>query len=235
LVERASRTHVGLYAGAQAKSLYDREKAWTGLDFDDWIQQILIPRSEDDPYNLIYNGLTVNATQVGVLRKAGVKYCSPKERAGLIIKLEGGLFKNAKKELYHTGSKETGFNGDGWAIYVVDFDDTFYSESHILNEFHHSSFLEGRPVQSAGEIAVDRGRVLAVTNKTGHYKAGPNELLRVLEILEYGGVDLGTVAVNDPHRGAGKWFTGRAVSSARGDVATLPDEIKIPMPRRVQS
>jgi hypothetical protein len=234
LVERATSTHVPLYSGEPAERVYNREKMTTGLDLDDWIRQVLVPRSEDDPNNQYFNGRTINAAQIKVLNNQRVKYCNPKERSDYAISIEHGVLKDASGNPYDTGCKETGFKGKGWAIYVVDFDGQFYSESHIINEFHHSSFLAGAPVQAAGELAVDRGRLVGLTNKTGHYKAGPPELARALELLQHGGVDLGTVAVNDPFLGPGRWFTGRSVFSADGKVANLPDEVKIPEPPTVQ-
>jgi hypothetical protein len=234
LIERATRTHVPLFAGQTAESLYNRERASTGLDLDDWIAQVLIPRSEDDPTNQYFNGRTINPVQIASLNTQRVKYCTPAERADFAINIEGGFLKDASGDLYDTGCKETGFKGKGWAIYVVDFDGQFYSESHILNEFHHSSFLAGNPTQAAGELAVDRGRLIGLTNKTGHYKAGQDELVKALEILREGGVDPATVSVNDPFRGKDRWFTGLAVLTVDGDVEKLPADVEIREPPAVQ-
>lgn len=234
LVERATRTHVPLFAGQSAESLYNKEKMYTGLDLDDWIQHVLIPRSEDDPQNQYFNGRTANTVQIASLNTQRVKYCTPAERWDYAINVENGVIKDASGNPFDTGCKETGFKGKGWAIYVVDFDGQFYAESHILNEFHHSSFLAGAPVQAAGELAVDNGRLVGLTNKTGHYKAGPPELVRALEILQQSGVNLSSVAINDPFQGQGRWFTGRAVLSAGGDVTTLPREVEIREPPTVQ-
>jgi hypothetical protein len=234
LVERATRTHIPLFTGQTAESLYNREKMNTGLDLDDWVQQVLVPRSEDDPQNQYFNGKTINTVQVGSLNTQRVKYCSSAERWDYAINIQRGMITDASGNPYDTGCKETGFKGKGWAIYVVDFDGQFYSESHILNEFHHSSFLAGAPVQAAGELAVDRGRLVGLTNKTGHYKAGPPEMARALELLQAGGVDISTAAVNDPFRGQGRWFTGRAVLSADGNVEHLPREVEIREPPMVQ-
>ncbi len=41
---------------------------------------------------------------------------------------------------------------------------------YTRRRFHHSSFLAGAPVKAAGEWLVVDGQVMAITDKTGHYK-----------------------------------------------------------------
>ena len=61
---------------------------------------------------------------------------------------------------FHTGGMHTNSAGEGWAIFVVDYDQTFYAGPHVVNEFHHSSFLAGGPdhhvidISGAGTIAM---------------------------------------------------------------------------------
>jgi hypothetical protein len=81
----------------------------------------------------------------------------------------------------------------------------------------HSSFLSGSPVLSA----VDQGRVVGITNKTGHYKSGPAELTCMLELLSAKKVPLHDVAVNDPVRARDKWFRGTEALKAGGNLAEL--------------
>lgn len=194
------------------------EAAKTRLSLPDWIEHVLIPQSEEDPAGRFYFGQT---TQTARQLKAGVKYCSPKERMDFLIESwgDGELF-NADFERFHTGPMKSA-SGDGWAIFVVDLQERIYAGPYAYGEFHHSSFLAGAPVLAAGEIAVDQGRVVGLTNKTGHYKAGPAELKRMLELLRAEKVPLHDVAVNDPIRARDKWFRGTEALQAGGDLAKL--------------
>jgi len=48
---------------------------------------------------------------------------------------------------------------------------------------HHTSFLSGQPVAAAGEIEVSAGRIVAVSNASGHYQPQPGYLLQFLLAL----------------------------------------------------
>lgn len=219
-VERTTSNHLPANAGGGAKVAYEKAVAAkeTKLGFEDWVKWVLLPCREDDPMDLFFkNG--VAGGHIADLKKDGIKYCTPRERDAYLLEIRGGIVRDASGSEYHTGSKQTAFSGAGWAIYIVDFDNNFYAESHVVNKFHHSSFLAGAPVLAGGEIAVDQGRVVAITNKTGHYKAGPAELKKALELLQRGGVNLVNIKVNDPFAAKDQWVTGTAALTANGDVA----------------
>jgi hypothetical protein len=92
---------------------------------------------------------------------------------------------NSKKlEPFDTRALTTHFSGIGFAIFVVSPTGTFYSTNHVVNKFHHSTFLAGAPVMAAGEWAVFNGRILFMSHKTGHYKAGPDNLQNALKVLD---------------------------------------------------
>lgn len=232
-VERHTSSHLPKPSATQAQAKW--RQADTKLGLEDWIEQVLLPQMEEDPYRVYFTAGMIPNFHITSLRTQRVKYCTPEERDGYLITVEHGVVKDASGNPYHTGAKETAFSGAGWAIYVMDFDKNFYSESHIINEFHHSSFLAGGPVLGAGELAVDSGRLVALTNKTGHYQAGEKELERTLEVLQSYGVDLASIKVNDPFRAKGKWFTGRAAYSADGKLAGLPDGVTVSAPAKVQN
>ncbi|TWU57656.1 hypothetical protein [Rubripirellula reticaptiva] len=48
--------------------------------------------------------------------------------------------------------------------------DVFYTGSHIIGQFHHSSFLRGNSVKGAGEWMVKNGTLKIITSKSGHYR-----------------------------------------------------------------
>ena len=244
ILERAGKSHFVGHNLTQAKMRWDVEvnRNATKLDFDEWINYVWIPQSEDDPtgvyikyHTSIPGKYQAAPAAVGQLDKQRVKYCDAEERKDYVITIRGGQVRDATGSLYHTGSKQTHFSGMGWAIYVIDHSSNWYSASHRVGHFHHSSFMSGGPVKAAGEIAVDQGRAVAITNKTGHYKAGPDELAAALTLLHRGGVDLSKIAVSDPFMGPGKWYDGQTFINVGCDAKRAQKENKktIPKPPKV--
>lgn len=62
-------------------------------------------------------------------------------------------------------------------------------------EAYHSSITGGRPVDAAGEIEIRDGRVLAISNLSGHYRPDPEHLLNTLSWLAGRGIDVSGVKV----------------------------------------
>lgn len=158
-----------------------------------------------------------------------VQYLTEQERADYQLTFRAGRAYDAENCVYHSGHHKSVFNGAGWSIYTVDFEGNFYVGGHKVNEFHHSSFFAGQPVMAAGEIAVNQGVVVGLTNKTGHYKAGPGELHKALQLLQSKGVNLNNVVVTDPFRCAGKWYSGSTALAAMGNLKDIIGN-RIPTP-----
>jgi hypothetical protein len=57
----------------------------------------------------------------------------------------------------------------------------------------HSSFVAGGSVFYAGELVVREGRVVAVTDKSGHYAPALRQTETALQWLRQGGVELDRV------------------------------------------
>jgi len=85
------------------------------------------------------------------------------------------------------------FSGKGWGIYVMAADGTLYAGSHKVGLFHHSSFLAGSQTAAAGEIQARSGKLTGITNKSGHYRPGPQQMAQVLEELRSRGTSLAGV------------------------------------------
>jgi hypothetical protein len=62
-------------------------------------------------------------------------------------------------------------------------DGRIYSNSKVVNFFHHSSFLGGAPTRSAGCIKVRDGEITGVNLGSGHYKPGPDQLMNFLDAI----------------------------------------------------
>ena len=85
---------------------------------------------------------------------------------------------------YDTSHMYSKFKGDGFGIYVMGRDGKFYSNSHKIGLFHHSSFLSGGDVAGAGEMKVTGGNLEWITNKSGHYFPGEAQLVQTLQQLQ---------------------------------------------------
>lgn len=85
---------------------------------------------------------------------------------------------------FATRDLETAHSGAGWAVFVVDPSGKMYARAHQVGYFHHSTFLAGRPVSAAGEVLIDDAGVIRfITAKTGHYRAGPDEMVRMVTLI----------------------------------------------------
>lgn len=69
----------------------------------------------------------------------------------------------------------------------------FASKSHSVGVFHHSSFLQGKPVSAAGEIEVQNGEILLVTNNSGHYRPNKNVSEQFILELKVRGVNTNNI------------------------------------------
>ena len=113
------------------------------------------------------------------------------------FELKGGApIKQGKppnERVYDTSGDFSVFSGMGWAIYVMAPDGKIYAHTHKISRFHHSSFLAGGDVAGAGEIKVNNGRLTGITNKSGHYRPGPEYLVQVLKEFRERGANLSGV------------------------------------------
>ncbi|GEM_PF-3400589 len=178
----------------------------------DYIEQIHQEYQQDDPNNSL--GLSL-----GQLPQNGVRYCTYAERQVYKLDIRGdGLLRKNDGTLLDTSGMHSNTSGNGWGIFVMDMAQNFYVNAHAVGRFHHSSFLAGDPVYSAGEMCASNGILVGLTNKTGHYRSGPDELYRALTFLEAtrvgpvagGGIGgrMKYVAVSDPFRAKDCWRSG---------------------------
>lgn len=124
--------------------------------------------------------------QLETMQKLKVKYLkSTAEREPFLVhgpRADGGALVQNGKPL-DTSKESSYFSGLGHAIFVMSPDGQFYVGSHRVNAFHHSSFLAGEDVASAGEIQAKNGRIVQITNKSGHYKPQVIHLVQALQQL----------------------------------------------------
>ena len=89
-----------------------------------------------------------------------------------------------------TRGNHSKFLGAGFAIYAMDGNGRLYVGQHAVGLFHHSSFMAGGNVAGAGELLVREGRLIAISNKSGHYQPRTEHLQRVLQQLHGKGVSM---------------------------------------------
>jgi len=133
----------------------------------------------------------------GVDNTRGVQYLSPEEAEAYRVFVHKGKLYNVNGELVNTADAASLHHGGaGRAIFVMDSQGNLYlSTQHKIAEFHHSSFLAGRPVAGAGEMVVENGRILLLTDRSGHYQPPPEFQQQVLRVLAEEGVDVSTIDV----------------------------------------
>ncbi|MNJ22242.1 hypothetical protein D3C77_166100 [compost metagenome] len=180
-------------------------------DYIEWVRNHYLPK-------LISDG----KTQELFLRFFNnVKYLDRHKRGEKQLHIKNGVFYNSLGELFHTGTMQTNAEGPGWGIYVRDPANNIYAHSHKVHAFHHSSFLFGAPVNSAGEIAIRLGQLIGVTNKSGHYQPEFSHFLGMLDYLHSQGVVLsGVAACASPSRHDQEFYDADEVRRTRGILGT---------------
>lgn len=116
-------------------------------------------------------------------RMNGVPYLDAKKRQKYRAKIASGLMYTANGSLL------------GWSLicrptvylYVMDKSGNFFvgSDKDVI---HHSAFLAGEPVASAGHIKIMNGKVQMISNESGHYKSDFTHFQQAIVELERNGV-----------------------------------------------
>ena len=118
-----------------------------------------------------------------------VRYLSVDERAQYLLTVRDGLLYDSSGNLFDTTNARTAHGKQNRAIFVMDRDGAVYaSKDHDPGVFHHSSLLAGGPVASAGEMEVIEGRVMVISNASGHYRPQPRIGDQILAELSRRGV-----------------------------------------------
>ncbi len=124
-----------------------------------------------------------------------VRYLKNKQRKQFKLNFENGAVKRNGRP-FDTSTSATSFSGKGVAIFVVDPKKNFYSSSHKIGQFHHSSLIAGGAILGAGECMTNmNGEFVAISNKSGHYKPNIECMINVLSILKEQGIDLSKIVL----------------------------------------
>jgi len=99
--------------------------------------------------------------------------------------------------LFDTSNAESIFEGGGGnAIFIMDEHGAIYaSKIHHRGKFHHSSFLAGQSVASAGEIVAENGVIKKITRRKGHYQPTLSQSEQFLKKLNSKGVNMDKIGI----------------------------------------
>jgi hypothetical protein len=104
---------------------------------------------------------------------------------------------------FDTSNLSTFFSKLGFAIYVMSEQGNIHAANHAIGKKHHSSLLAAANAAGAGEMKVEKGRLVWISNKSGHYTPSTAHFIQTLHQLQKMNIDLSAVHVQF-HTAAGK-------------------------------
>ena len=155
----------------------------------------LLPRyaGEDIPGNKVWRNQTVTYCRTSAERARFKLEVRDVEVGG---KREARIF-DSQGRPFDTRTAAT-WDGSGKAMFVMDANGELYASTYqAAGVFHHSSLAGGQPVAAAGELTVVNGKLVAISNRSGHYLPGERFTEQALASLRARGIDLSGVAVSE--------------------------------------
>ncbi len=138
-----------------------RDKTALNIKFAEWQK---LPDSPEN--NSFWEWLEAKYPEFS--QQQGVVYLNKHERQNYRLNTQGGLiYQGNSAEPFDT----TKFSGKhlGYAAYVMDKNGNIYIGEHKSGTMHHSSFLAGSSVVSAGMMKVEKGKITVINHHSGHY------------------------------------------------------------------
>ncbi len=121
-------------------------------------------------------------------------FFNPTERDLFRVYLHGKSFKEASGNLVDT-SQSVAHGRKGWAAFTVNVHGEVSLFQHRHIEIMHSSPNAAKPVVFAGEIKIEKGKLIAINDYSGHYRPNPFNLYKTLCYFESQGVDVSKAQV----------------------------------------
>ena len=115
-------------------------------------------------------------------------------------------------------------NGSNTSMWVCNFQGIFFSSAQKLHSVHHSSLSSGQNIIAAGEWIVSGGKILLISNQTGHYACSVMQLLRALMMLR-SKIDLSDTVVHhkDYQSLQQRFFSASDFMLNNGDITRCKD------------
>jgi hypothetical protein len=152
------------------------------------------PRYRTTPMLAAYAGEDVPGNEVWGI---AVQYLSDSQRAAFRLHIANGLIYDAHDNLLDTADASSLHTDQARAIFVMDDGGNFFaSKWHSEGEFHHSSLISGQPAAAVGEIEVQNGRLIALSDRSGHYRPQRAFTGQAIDELRKNGVDFVNVQLD---------------------------------------
>jgi hypothetical protein len=127
-------------------------------------------------------------------KSAGVTYLTDNELEGYRVSLTpAGLTWACEEGPLHSIGIPGPEDEANKFIFVISPGREMFAGEPVFQKFHHSSFLQGRPVLGAGTIEVSKGTLLKVTNSSGHYRPDLSRHYNTLLFLRQKGLVLSSI------------------------------------------
>lgn len=155
----------------------------------------LLPRyaGEDIPGNKVWRNQTVTYCRTSAER---ARFKLEVRNVEVDGKREARIF-DSQGRPFDTRTAAT-WDGSGKAMFVMDANGELYASTYqAAGVFHHSSLAGGQPVAAAGELTVVNGKLVAISNRSGHYLPGESFTEQALASLRAKQIDLRGVAVSE--------------------------------------
>ena len=115
-----------------------------------------------------------------------VKYLNESERAAYEVFVKDGKL----VDVHGTPFDSANAHIPDRTIFVMDEQGRMFANNdYYPGDFHHSSFLGGKPVAAAGEFEVRNGELVGISSKSGHYWPREEHLSQAMEELSARGVN----------------------------------------------
>jgi hypothetical protein len=145
--------------------------------------------------------------------RKGTRYFNNEQRGRRELMIRNGIF--YRKQTRQIMKSLNTRNGPQTFVFVMDGNGKIYAELpgrdiHVKN-FHHSSFMAGKPVAMAGTLSFNpNGTIASVTTQSGHYRPTKGMIDQVIDRFIQKGVkypfyvnDMGTT---EKYRPFGYWL-----------------------------
>ncbi|MCV7288948.1 methyl-accepting chemotaxis protein [Mycolicibacterium wolinskyi] len=161
------------------------------------------PLHRENPYPVKYmpgmysNETDPNHPQNPFPGKSVERWPPEKVEAHRVVVDQHGLLRHIDGRLVDTrGAKSLWSSGGGRAIFTMDPHGNLYvSLEHARGRIHHSTLSSGKPVTGAGELTVVDGRLIELTDNSGHYRPLRSNTQNVIDELANQGIDMDAVSV----------------------------------------
>jgi hypothetical protein len=198
--EALSPEHMGPEFTGRLRKTWERSSST--LSYEDWQKSPRGRREIEDlkvflgaHLHLMHTDEAGRRSRVVDMDKLKVRYLSEPERREYEVKFE---FREGKIVLVDAEGRVKPGPACGRYAFVMGADRKIYAGVHVVNQFHHSSFLGAQAVIAAGEIVVNaEGTVTEITNKSGHYKPTRDHMHDFLRMLQTDSeLDLSSVTIS---------------------------------------